>query len=89
MALDSLSWASVALSKIVKGNKGRTREKPFSKAKRKQPPHAYLCWIQRWCLLQNSIQSALVVHFKDVVDLRGQGTRGWAGVLALVKHKER
>jgi hypothetical protein len=29
------------------------------------------------------------VHFKDVVDLRGQGTRGWAGVLALVKHKER
>ena len=89
MALDSLSWASVALSKLVKGNKGRTRQKPFSKAKRKQPPHAHLCWIQRWWLLQNSIQSALVVHFKDVVDLRGQGTRGWAGVLAVVKHKEK
>ena len=30
-----------------------------------------------------------MVHFKDVVDLRGQGTRGWAGVLVVVKHKEK
>lgn len=58
-------------------------------SKTKQSPHAHLRWIQcRW-LLQNSIQSAAMMHIKDEVDLRGKGARGRAGVLAVVKHKEK
>jgi hypothetical protein len=30
-----------------------------------------------------------MMHIKDEVDLRGKGARGRAGVLAVVKHKEK